>query len=361
MTAVVTPGGTTRQSPAGLVVVRSPSGRVSGRVDRRAVVVTTGLVVATAAVFVWSLAVGDYPVPVGRVVGTLLGDDTGGDGFIVRSIRLPRGITALEVGAAFGLSGAVFQRLVRNPLASPDVVGINAGAALVACYVVIIAHGSTAQVAGGAIAGATAAALALYLLAYRRGVSSYRIVLVGIGLTAILTALTNYLFTQAAIYEAQRAFLWLTGSLNGRGWDHVHPVSIALVVLVPVTLGLSRQLRLLEMGDDLSRSLGGRVDATRSALLVSGALLAATGTAAAGPVAFVALAAPQIARRLVGGRSLALVPAAVCGALLLVAADLVGRRLLAPTELPVGVVTGVVGAPYLLYLLARSNRLGSGG
>jgi iron complex transport system permease protein len=346
---------------AALIAVRIPRVHWSTRVPTRAVAVTIGLAAATTAVFVWSLTVGDYPVPVGKVVATLLGDDTGGNAFIVRSLRLPRGLTALLVGAAFGLSGAVFQRLVRNPLASPDVVGINAGAAVAACYVVVVVHGTTTQVAAGATIGALVSALALYALAYRRGVSGYRIVLVGIGITAVLTALTNYLLTEAQVIEVQRAFLWLTGSLNGRSWDHVRPVSFALAALVPVTLGLSRQLRLLEMGDDIARGLGGRVEATRGALLLSGALLAATGTAAAGPVGFIALAAPQIARRLVGGRSLALVPAGVCGALLMVTADLVGRRIFAPTELPVGVVTGVVGAPYLLYLLARSNRLGSGG
>jgi iron complex transport system permease protein len=325
------------------------------------VLVTLVVLAATLAVFVWSLTVGDYPLPVGDVVRSLLGDQEGGSHFIVWTLRLPRGLTAVLVGAAFGLSGAIFQRLVRNPLASPDIVGVNAGAALVAAYVVIVMDSSGLQVTVGALLGALAAAGGVYALAYRRGIAGYRLVLVGIGVSAFLLAATEYLLTRGEIYEVQRAVVWLTGSLNGRSWDHVRPVSWALAVLLPAALVLARQLRLLELGDDLARSLGGRVERTRGLLLLVGVGLAATATAAAGPVAFVALAAPQIARRLVRGTSLGLLPATACGALLMVGADLVGRRLFAPTELPVGVITGVVGAPYLLYLLARSNRVGTGG
>jgi iron complex transport system permease protein len=177
----------------------------------------------------------------------------------------------------------------------------------------------------------------------------------------MLTSVTQYLLTRAEIYDAERATVWLTGSLNGRGWDQVRPMAVALALLVPASIGLARHLRMLELGDDAARGLGTRVERARGALLLSGVALAAIGTASAGPVAFVALVSPQIARRLVGGRSLGLLPATACGALLLAASDLVGRRILAPTELPVGIITAVLGAPYLLYLLARANQLGSGG
>ena len=332
-----------------------------GVVRPRAVGVTAVLVAAAAAVFVWSLAVGDYPVPVGDVVRALIGGDDGGSAFIVQTLRLPRGLTAVLVGAAFGLSGAIFQRLVRNPLASPDVVGVNAGAGLAAAWVVVELNGRGLQVTAAAAAGGLVSAVAVYALAYRRGIGGYRLVLVGIGITAALMAGTQYLLTRAEVFEVQRAFIWLTGSLNGRGWDHLRPVGVALVVLLPVALALTRQLRLLELGDDLARGLGGRVEPTRAALLLVAVALAATATAAAGPIGFVALAAPQISRRLVGSGVPGLLSSAACGALLLNAADLLGRRVVAPTELPVGLVTGVVGAPYLLYLLARSNRIGTGG
>ena len=360
-TGVATPAPGRHRSADRLVVVRSTRLGWSTRVHARAVAVTMALLVVAFAVFCWSLAVGDFPVPIGEVLATLAGGGSEDSAFIVRTLRLPRGLTALLVGAAFGLAGAVFQRLARNPLASPDIIGINAGAAAAAVFVIVVLHGSATQVTLGALAGSAVTAIAVYLFAYKRGVTGYRLVLVGIGVTAVLTSITSYLLTRAEIFDAQRATVWLTGSLNGRGWEHVRPVGLALLVLLPVTAGLARQLRMLELGDEAARSLGTRVERSRAALLLSATALAAIGTASAGPVGFVALVSPQIARRLVGGRSLGLLPATACGALLLVASDLVGRRVFAPTELPVGIITAILGAPYLLLLLARANRIGAGG
>lgn len=350
-----------RLAGGGLVVVRSRRLGFSTRVHARSVAVTAGVSVAALVVFVWSLSVGDFPIPIGDVLASLVGVGTEDGDFIIRTLRLPRGLTALLVGAAFGLSGAIFQRIAHNPLASPDIIGINAGAAAAAVFVIVVVGGTSNQVTFGALAGAVSTATAIYLLAYRSGVTGYRLVLVGIGITAMLGSVTSYLLTRAEIFDAQRATVWLTGSLNGRGWEHVRPVAVVLIVLVPTAIALARPLRLLELGDDTARGLGVRVEVARGALLLVGVALAALATASAGPVAFVALVAPQIARRLTGGRTLALLPAAATGALLLVSADLVARRLFAPTELPVGVFTSILGAPYLLYLLARANRIGSGG
>jgi len=342
-------------------VLRVPRLGWSTRVHRRAVAVTATLAVVGFAVFAWSLSVGDFPIAIGDVLATLAGGGSEDSAFIVRTLRLPRGLTALLVGAGFGLAGAIFQRLARNPLASPDIIGVNAGAAASAVFMIVVVDADGLHVTLGALAGAVVTSLAIYLLAYKQGVTGYRLVLVGIGVTAVLTSVTQYLLTRAEIFEAQRAVVWLTGSLTGRGWEHVRPIAAALAVLVPVTIGLARHLRVLELGDDAARGLGTRVEPTRGALLLAGVALAAVGTASAGPIGFVALVSPQIARRLVHERSLALVPSAACGALLVVSADLVGRRLFAPTELPVGVITAVVGAPYLLYLLARANKIGRGG
>jgi iron complex transport system permease protein len=314
-----------------LVTVRIPLLQWSTRLHARAIAVTLVVTGLAVLVFAWSLTVGDFPLPFGEVLASLVGRGSKSSDFIINTLRMPRALTGLLVGASFGLSGAIFQRLVRNPLASPDLIGVNFGA------------------------------VAIYVLAYKRGVSGYRLVLIGIGVTALLQSVVSYLLTRAEIFDAQRATVWLTGSLNGRGWEHVRPVTIALLVLVPVTVGLARHLRMLELGDDAAMGLGVRVEWSRAALLLTATALAALATASAGPVAFVALVAPQIARRLVGGRSLGLIPAAACGALLLVASDLVGRRVFAPTELPVGVITGILGAPYLLYLLARANRIGASG
>ena len=346
---------------AATTVVRVPRVGWSARVDRRAAVVTASLLAAAFAVFAWSLSVGDFPIPIADVLATLAGGGSDDSAFIVRTLRLPRGLTALLVGAGFGLSGAIFQRLARNPLASPDIIGVQAGAAASAVFMIVVVGAGGTQVTLGALVGSTVTSIAIYLLAYKRGVTGYRLVLVGIGVTAVLTSVTQYLLTRAEIFEAQRAVVWLTGSLNGRGWEHVRPVALALAVLLPVAVALARHLRVLELGDETARGVGARVELVRGGLLLAGVALAAVGTASAGPVGFVALVSPQIARRLVRDRSLALLPAAACGALVVVTADLVGRRAFAPTELPVGVITAIVGAPYLLYLLARANKIGSGG
>lgn len=350
-----------RRGPNGDVVLRLRRLGISARLDGRAVTVTLVVSAAAFLVFAWSLAVGDFPVPLADVIGTLIGRGSDDTDFIIRTLRLPRGLVAVLVGAAFGLSGAIFQRIARNPLASPDIIGINAGAAACAVFVIVILHGSSAQVTWGALGGAVLTAVAIYLLSYKRGVTGYRLVLVGIGATAMLTSVTSYLMTRAQIYDAQRAMVWLTGSLNGRGWDHVRPLTITMAVLVPVAVLLARHVRALDLGDDAARGLGTRVEGVRSGLLLTGVALAAIAVSAAGPISFVALVSPQIARRLVGGSSAALLPSAAIGALLLVASDLVARRVFAPTELPVGIVTAVLGAPYLLFLLARANRIGSAG
>lgn len=327
---------------------------------RRAVAVGVVLAAATAVVFAVSVSVGDFPIPLLDVVPAILGYGNPDSDFIVRTLRLPRALTGVLVGAAFGLSGAIFQSLARNPLASPDIIGITAGASAAAVFVIVLVGGSYVFVSMAAFLGALATAIAIYFLAYKRGVSSYRLVLVGIGVGAMLSACTSYLLTRAEIYDAQRATVWLTGSLNGRSWQHVRPVAAALAVLVPAVLLLARPLRLLQLGDDTAKGLGVPVERTRAALVVVAVGLAAVATASAGPVAFVAFVSAPIARRLVRS-PLTLVPAALVGGLLVLVADLVGRRAFAPTELPVGILTGLVGAPYLLWLLARANKIGRGG
>ena len=355
MTAAVGP----HPSRSGALVLAL--GPLSLRVQVRAVVVTLVLAGLTFAAFAWSISVGEYPVSIRAVLASLAGNGSRSTDFIIRELRLPLALTAVLVGVAFGISGAITQRLARNPLASPDVIGVNAGAAAAATLVIVVLHGSRLQTTVAALAGALATTLAVYLLAYQRGVTGYRLVLVGIGLTEVLGAITSFLLTRAQIFDAQQATIWMTGSLNGRDWQHVRSVGLALVVLVPVAIGLARHLRILELGDDTAKGLGARVELVRGLLLVCAVSLAAVAVASAGPIAFVALVAPQIARRLVDARTIALVPAAVVGALLMVLSDVVGRRIVAPTELPVGIITAVVGAPFLLFLLARANRIGSGG
>jgi iron complex transport system permease protein len=335
-------------------------GRLSVRVGGRTVATSGVLIALIAGVGCWSISVGDFPISVGDVVRTLFGAGSSDSDFIVNTLRLPRALTAVLVGGAFGISGAVFQSLTRNPLGSPDVIGFNHGAALGAVFTIVAFDGArTVEVAAGAGLGGIATAAVVYLCAWKRGVQPYRLVLVGIGIGFALSAGTEYLLTRASIYDAQRAYVWLTGSLNGRGWEHVWLLGATLLVLLPATVWLTRSLRLLEMGDDAAAALGVRVGRSRLALATIGVFLAALATAAAGPIAFVALMSPPIARRLVRGSGATIVPAALVGALLTLGADLVARRVAAPTELPVGVATAALGGPYLLFLLARGIKAGA--
>lgn len=337
--------------------------RTTGRV--RAVTISVVLAAAILVAFAVSLSVGTFTIPLRDVLPAVVGRGTGDADFIVTTLRLPRALTGMLVGVAFGLSGAVFQSLARNPLASPDIIGITAGASTAA--VLVIVGGTTLGVGTGLVAlpvaafvGGLATAALVYLLAYRDGLSAYRLVLVGIGLGAMLTSVTSFLLTRAEIYDVQRATVWLTGSLNGRGWDEVVPLAVALTVLVPAVLLLARPLRALQLGDDTAKGLGVPVERARALLVITGVACAAVATAAAGPVAFVAFVAAPIARRLVRS-PLTLVPAALTGALLVLVSDLVARTAFSPTELPVGIVTGLVGAPYLIWLLARANHIGRTG
>jgi iron complex transport system permease protein len=318
----------------------------------RSVVVATVAWVLTVAIGAVALTLGDYQLPLADVLRALAGHGTLITYDVVVNNRLPRVLVGIGVGVAFAVSGAIFQRLARNPLVSPDLIGINAGAALAAVLMITVL--GSGWIPGGALAGSLLAAITVYLLAYRNGVSGHRLVLVGIGMTAIIGALTAYLLTLADIYSAKSASMWLAGSLAGRSWTHVVLVGGALAVGLPAAAGLTRQLRLLELGDDLARALGGRVELARGMLIALGVGLAALATAAAGPVGFVALVAPQLARRLVPRRPGLLVPGAI-GAVLVVASDLIARTVVAPTVLPVGIVTAFLGAPYLLFLLARAR------
>ncbi len=334
--------------------------RVHRRAATRTTIVTASLVVALAAAFCVTISVGDFPIPLRDVVPAIFGAGNEQSEFIVRTLRLPRAITAILVGAAFGISGAIFQSIARNPLASPDIIGIDAGASAAAVFCIVVLHSSTTGTAAGALGGSLVAALLIYVLAWKDGVSPYRLVLIGIGLAAMLVAATQYLLTRAQIFEAQRAVVWLTGSLNGRSWSDVRTIGIAMIILVPIVAALSGRLRVMQLGDDAAKGLGVPVERSRLSLVIAAVALAAMATAAAGPIIFVAFVANPIARRLTRS-PLALVVAALVGALIMLLSDLVARRLFAPTELPVGVITGVVGAPYLLWLLARSNKVGAGG
>ncbi|MGW2987289.1 FecCD family ABC transporter permease [Streptomyces goshikiensis] len=343
--------------PAGPRPLRIPGG-ISLRLERRALVVGLLLAVTALALAVVLIGTGDFQIAPADVVQTLLGNGTPANDFIVNDLRLPRVLVALLVGASLGMSGAVFQSVSRNPLGSPDLLGFGYGSAVGALVVIIVFKGGATEVALGALVGGLIAGLAVYLLAYKRGINGYRLVLVGIGASAMLVAVIQYLLTKAQLVEATRAMVWLTGSLAGRDWGQVWPLLAACAVLFPLVLGQGRALRMMEMGDDAAHALGVRVERTRLLLMAAGILLTTAASAAAGPISFVALAAPQLARRLTRSPGAGLLTAALMGAVLLMLSDWASQRAFGADQLPVGVVTGLVGGVYLLWLLVTERKAG---
>jgi iron complex transport system permease protein len=340
-------------------VVRLPLLGWSLQVAARSIAVGWGLLAVLVVLLILAIGTGDYPIAPTDVVSTLLGGGDQGTRFVVETLRLPRGLTGALVGAALGASGAIFQSITRNPLGSPDIIGFAQGASVGALLEILVFGGGTFAIAAGSVVGAMTTAALVYLLAFKHGVQGYRLVLVGIAVSFMLIAITSYLLSRATFEQALTAQVWLTGSLNGRGWEHVRPVAAALLVLLPLTALLARPLRMLELGDEAAAALGVAVERSRAALIFVAVVLVAVAVASAGPVVFVALAAPQIARRLTRATGPGVGCAALTGAVLLVGADYAGQRLFGDTQLPVGVLTGLLGGLYLIWLLTNEWRKGA--
>ncbi len=338
---------------AALTTLRA--GRRSRR--RREAAVTAALAAALLGVAALSMTLGAFDISPADVVRVLLGGGEGIERFVVIDLRLPRLTLGLLVGAAFGVAGAVFQTVLGNPLASPDIIGINHGASVAAVAGLLVLGVTGAAVSLMAFGGALAVAGAIYLLAWRGGVTGHRFVLIGVAVGFMASAILNYLLTRSDVRDAQSALVWMVGSLGSADWTEIAVTAVALAVLLPAAAALAGSLRALQLGDDAATGLGVRAERARLWLLVAAVGLAAVATAAAGPVAFVALVSAPIARRMVGTGGLALVPAALTGALVVTLSDLVAQHLLpGDIQAPVGVVTGAIGAPYLLWLLAVSDR-----
>ena len=304
-----------------------------------------------------SLGRGEFPIGIGDVLRTLAGLGEKAQEFIVLELRAPRIVVGLLVGLALGIAGALFQTFARNPLASPDVLGITQGAS-VGAVAAIVLSGGAASFLGVPLAAPIGALLTgslLFVLTWRAGIDGYRLVLVGIALWSALAALTDWLLTNAEIHDAAAAYVWITGSLNARTWDHAVPLALSVLVLAPLALAASRVLGVLQFGDDTARGLGVRLPLAQGAVVLVAVGLVATSVAAAGPITFVALVVPQIAVRLTGGSRPPLLASGLLGAVLVVGADLATRTLL-PQALPVGILTAAIGAPYLLWLLVRGRR-----
>ncbi|WP_309069134.1 iron chelate uptake ABC transporter family permease subunit [Microbacterium sp.] len=303
------------------------------------------------------IMLGDTIYPFSDVFAVMLGEKVPGASFTVGSLRIPRMITGVLAGIAFGVAGTTFQTMLRNPLASPDVIGITSGASAAAVVCLAVLHWSTTATTFMALLVGIATAALIYIAARGGESTGGRLILIGIGIGAMLESVVSFVIQRAADWDVAVAMRWLTGSLNSSKWDTMPPLVIATAILVPLILVLSRDLRALELGDASATALGVRVDRARVLLIVAAVALACFATATTGPIAFVAFLAGPIASRLVGPGTSLTIPAALTGAVLVLAADLIGQFAF-DTTFPVGVITGVLGAPYLLYLLIRTNRIG---
>ncbi|UNZ22240.1 iron chelate uptake ABC transporter family permease subunit [Streptomyces sp. 891-h] len=341
--------------PAGYGLIRRRRG--SFLFHRRAAVAAAALGLLTAAVCVTYLCLGETNVPPGEVLNVLSGQPSWA-ALVVSDLRLPRMALGLLVGAAFGVGGALIQTVARNPLASPDIIGVSQGASALTIGALTFGITSFSVLPYVSVVGGLLAAVLVYLFAWRGGLHAARFVLIGIGIAIALRSIVHLFITKGDYLVAAQAQVWLTGSLNGRGWAEAAPLGWALLAVVPFVVWAARAQRNAGLDDDTATALGVPLQRTRFGLALLGVFLASVATGAAGPVDFVALLAPQIARRMTRTPQIPLLCSALLGAFIVVAADLLARLLFAPVELPVGVLTAAIGAPYLIWLIIRSRTGG---
>ncbi|WP_299485947.1 iron ABC transporter permease [Acaryochloris sp. IP29b_bin.137] len=342
------------------LVVRPPQVPISFHLDRRVPSILLCLILATLVAMVLSVGQGEYPVPPLDVIKTALGLETNNPDFdfIVMTLRLPRTLVAWGVGMGLAIAGTITQGITRNPLASPGIIGVNAGASLAAVTLIVLYPDlPIALIPWAAFGGALTVAVLIYLLAWQGGSSPVRLILVGVGCSLIAGSLTNLMVTFGNIYNVSQALVWLAGSVYGRSWEQLTVFLPWLSGFGLLSLLMSRELNALQLGDEVARSLGSRLELQRSLLLLSSVALAGSSVATAGSIGFVGLMAPHLGRQLVGPSHEGLLPvAALTGGFVVVVADLLGRLLFAPIELPCGIITAIVGAPYFLYVLIRDRN-----
>lgn len=341
-------------------VIRLQGLPVSLRFDHRVPLVLVSFIIIGIIAMVVSVSQGEYPITLFDAAKRVLGINTGNPdhAFVINYLRLPRTLVAAMVGVALAVSGCIFQGLTRNPLADSGIIGLNSGASLAAVTVIVLFPSTPSfSIPLSAFAGALIFAVLIYVLAWDRGSSPIRLILIGIGLGAIGSAFTSLIITFGEIYDVNQALVWLAGSVYGKTWEQVYSLVPWLLIGLPLVLVLSRHLNALNLGDDIAKSLGSQVEWERALLATLGVALAAASVANAGMISFVGLIAPHIGRQMVGGNHQGLIPVSgIIGGTMVLLADLLGRILFAPIEIPCGVVTAIIGAPYFLYLLIRNRK-----
>lgn len=339
------------------ITVRSPGQTLSFRLDRRTLLVGAVLLLLILGCAGVALSLGSYTVSLPDVLAALTGHSSDAVRTVVLEWRLPRVLGAAAFGAALGLSGAVFQSLTRNPLGSPDVIGFNMGSYSGVLIAMLLGASGYLLIAAGAVVGGLVTAIAVYLLAYKGGVHGFRLIVVGIAVGAMLTSVNTWILVKVDVGFAMSAAVWGAGTLNGITWAELAPALALSAVLCLAAALLAPRMRQLEIGDESAATQGLNVERSKLLMIIVGVGFTAVVTAAAGPIAFVALAAPQLARRMTGaGASVDLLTSALVGAALLSASDVVAQHALPGISLPVGAVTVSVGGLYLVWLLARETK-----
>lgn len=329
------------------------------RQRRRRWILVTGLLASLACILCCAmLLLGNTIYPVTEVIRALSGEQIPGASFAVNTIRLPRMLAGLFAGFAFGLAGSIFQTMMRNPLANPNVIGITTGSSAAAVFCIIVLQTSESVVSLASVMAGLATVMIIYLLSSRKPFSIGRLILVGIGIQAMLDAAISYLLLIGAQQDIPAALRWLSGSLNGSQMHELPPLMITVLICTPIIIVLGKQLSLLELGEQAATSLGVRTNTVRVILILSSVCMLAVATSVTGPIAFVAFLSGPIAKRLVGSGFSNALPAGLVGVNLVLGGDLIGQFAF-ETRFPVGVITGIVGAPYLIFLLIRMNRKGS--
>jgi iron complex transport system permease protein len=339
--------------------IRNRSGTISYLIDHKAILIISVLCSLSLLVLLIGLSIGSTMINPIQVIQQLLGMGNQEYAFVIETLRLPRMILSLLVGISLGVSGLILQGIIRNPLASPDIIGITGGAALFAVlFITFFSELSIKWIPVVAMTGAGLISLMIYFLAWKKGINPIRLVLIGIGVQAAMGGLVTMMIVLSPSYSTSEAYIWLTGSVYGANWNNVYSMLPWVLVFVPLSLLLSRKVNVLELGDDLAVGLGTKVQLNRFILLFVSVALAGSAVAFAGGIGFVGLIAPHIARKLVGRSFASLVPvSALIGGLIVVLADVVARTAFLPLDLPAGVFVSGIGAPFFIYLLYRNHHI----
>ena len=324
---------------------------------RHFIMMTSVLTVISLALCCTMLMLGNTIYSVQDVIRVLFGEEVKGASFAVGRIRLPRMVAGVFAGFAFGAGGYIFQTMLRNPLANPNVIGVTAGSSAAAVFGIIVLHASTTVVSIASVIGGLTTVLVIYVLSKGSSFSIGRLILIGIGIQAMLNAVISYLMLIGNEHDIPSAMRWLSGSLNGSKMENLYPLIITVIIFAPIMILFARRLEMLELGEQAATSLGVETDKTRLILIISSVLIIALATATTGPIAFVAFLSGPIAKKLVGVGFSGIIPAGLIGIILVLGADLIGQFAFV-ARYPVGVITGILGAPYLIYLLIRINRKG---